>query len=275
MEKQLNFFSERGITISLNITRFPEEYKTNPKLIVKASNYLVSNHKKIKERIDMVKLISDVFYFFDRSRQYTYAEEIADCLFRYNGTLLYITFIEEKKEPTIKIEKTSVYNDKQNVHNSKINKTVIQATENLYEKYKNLFILSENEKDNFEYKIEIIKNIEKYLIENYTDKKEVVKYVLNYISESSSSFGNNIKLQDIFISVWFFILENKDKKELEKRLIQELSEMKGQCATGHVSRLINVFQGFTEDKNLQIQISNIDQYNSIVKNYLQKNKINT
>jgi hypothetical protein len=117
MEKQLNFFSERGITISLNITRFPEEYKTNPKLIVKASNYLVSNHKKIKERIDMVKLISDVFYFFDRSRQYTYAEEIADCLFRYNGTLLYITFIEEKKEATIKIEKTSVYNDKQNVHN--------------------------------------------------------------------------------------------------------------------------------------------------------------
>lgn len=270
METQLNFFSQRGVTISLNITRFPEEYKTNPKLIIKASNYLVSYHKKIKERLDIVKLISDVFYFFDRNRQYNYAEEIADCLFRYNGTLLYITYIEEKKEPVVKIEKNTVYRDKQNVHNSKINKTVIQAVEILFLKYKNLFIFSDIEKDNFEYKIEIIKNIEKYLTENYGDNREIIKYVLNYISESSSSFGNNIKLQDIFISVWFFILENKDKKELEKRLIQEIIEMKGQCATGHVSRLINVFQGFTEDKNLQIQITEIDQYNSVIKNYLQK-----
>ena len=274
MEVQLNFYSDSGLTIALNITRFPEEYLHKPMLIIKALNYITSHHKKIKERIDIPKIATNIFLLFQKRRQHIYAEEAGDCLFRYNGTLL--IYREEKREeikqenrPEIKIEKKSVYDDKQNVHNSKINKSVINSAEYLYRKNKNILEEYANEEENYKNKIYIIEQIKKYLSKKYPQREDVITQTSEYIINSSSTFGNGVKLQDIFISIWFFITEHKDREELEKRLVQELSEMKGQCATGHLSRLINVLQGFTEDINLIIKISDADQYNSVVRNYIQ------
>ena len=49
------------------------------------------------------------------------------------------------------------------------------------------------------------------------------------------------------------IRASSHKNELEKRLLEEMTEMNGWCSTGHVTRLVNVFQGF--DPLIQISMS--------------------
>lgn len=49
------------------------------------------------------------------------------------------------------------------------------------------------------------------------------------------------------------IRASSHKNELEKRLLEEMTEMNGWCSTGHVIRLVNVFQGF--DPLIQISMS--------------------
>jgi len=56
---------------------------------------------------------------------------------------------------------------------------------------------------------------------------------------------------DIICYVYQKIQNSKDKCELHKRLIEELHDMNGWCSTGHVVRLLNVFQGYCSN---QIQI---------------------
>jgi hypothetical protein len=45
-------------------------------------------------------------------------------------------------------------------------------------------------------------------------------------------------------------------------------DMHGQCATGHLSRLLNVIQGFSDDFNIRISIK--EQCNAVVRTYLNK-----
>jgi len=49
------------------------------------------------------------------------------------------------------------------------------------------------------------------------------------------------------------IRASSHKNELEKRLLEEMTEMNGWCSTGHVIRLVNVFQGF--DPLIQLSMS--------------------
>ena len=44
------------------------------------------------------------------------------------------------------------------------------------------------------------------------------------------------------------------------------------CTTGHLSRLINVLQGYTDDKKLSIVISDEQQIKAVIYNYLDTEK---
>ena len=54
--------------------------------------------------------------------------------------------------------------------------------------------------------------------------------------------------------------------ELENILIQEFISMEGLCATGHLSRLINVTQGYTDEFIINISLK--EQANSVIRTYL-------
>ena len=47
-----------------------------------------------------------------------------------------------------------------------------------------------------------------------------------------------------------------------------MTSMTKYCTTGHISRFINVLQGYTDDKKLSIVISDEQQIKSVVYNYL-------
>jgi hypothetical protein len=51
-------------------------------------------------------------------------------------------------------------------------------------------------------------------------------------------------LTDVFRSVYRRIVDSPHRAQLEQRLIEELTDMNGWCSTGHLVRLLNVFQGF-------------------------------
>ena len=93
---------------------------------------------------------------------------------------------------------------------------------------------------------------------------------LSYIRTSVATFRINITLEQLFKALWFWILEHEHANELELRLMEELGEMRGYCTTGHLARLMSVIQGFTDDENLQIRITNKEQCNSVIRHYLTK-----
>jgi len=55
---------------------------------------------------------------------------------------------------------------------------------------------------------------------------------------------------------------------MEKRLIEELEEMNALCATGHISRLVNILSGFFDD--FSVRISFKEQLKNYVFNYYNK-----
>ena len=158
----------------------------------------------------------------------------------------------------IKNERT-VYDDSQNVHDTKVNKSVLKAACRLIE------IHSETEFDDEGVKNELIKM-------SPLSAESVIK-VLERIEIDTSRFAydnNRFSLYAVFANLWRFICLHKHEKELKIRLLEEIISMALYCSTGHLSRFINVIQGYTEDPDLCIRISDFDQIKAVVSNMLQK-----
>ena len=102
-------------------------------------------------------------------------------------------------------------------------------------------------------------------------KLELINTSVDYIKNSIAIFGDRrISLRQAFIALCYWIADHSECNALELRLIEEFTEMKEMCTTGHIARLMNVIQGFTEDENLCIRISGNDQCVAVVKSYLTK-----
>ena len=297
MNVNLSFFSMNGLGFAITVFNFPEDYKYRPDVRVKALRYLFNHRKKYPNTPSIELLRTRGRELFDELRESNNLEclrEIADVMLEF-GTIEQkqnflndLTTIEEKQEykvllnnnnpgnlvlnPSFKTKNVSVYHDRQNVHDTFINKSVIKALKYLYEQYKiNIILDQTDESKKYDYKVSLADNIQDYMIKQYTIKKQLIEESFQYILTSTAVYGDEeISLLDCFLCLWFWISEHKNKKDLENRLLEEFQEMKGQCSTGHLSRLINVIQGFTDDENLTIRISNKEQIKSAVTFYLNK-----
>lgn len=277
MEVALSYYSIQGMSIAIATHRFPEDYKHRPQTRVKALRYIFSHRNKYPKSPTIQELshsANNMFQEFHASNNLELMREVADIMNEFGQANLLDTIreVEEQKNnptPTIHKQKT-VYNDSQNVHNSKINKSVINSVEHLFEKYKHLFILEQTtDAEKFQHKKLILYQIDSILSSKYPNLKTTINANTEYIETSTAIFGKKeISLLDAFISLWFWINDHTHKEELEKRLLEELKEMSGLCTTGHIARLINVIQGFTDDANLLIKISNKDQCTAVVRQYL-------
>ena len=158
---------------------------------------------------------------------------------------------EEKK---INIHDKTVYEDTQNVHDSKINKSVKKCAVRIHK-----LALERGKLPSFKY----IKNRIEGLFGS-CDK------VFNRIHTDNATYGIGITLETIFISICVWIFNHKSQDELLMRLWQEFKEMEGYCSTGHLSRLVNIIQGFSDDEELEIRISDRAQYKARVNMYLNK-----
>ena len=58
------------------------------------------------------------------------------------------------------------------------------------------------------------------------------------------------------------------QNDFKKRLVEEICDMAGYCGTGHLSRFVNVMQGFVDDDGLQVHRQNDEQCNAVVRHFL-------
>lgn len=153
----------------------------------------------------------------------------------------------------------TVYDDNQNVHDATINETVLTASYRLIE------LFSETDFDRKEI-LESLRAID-------TSCTDIVNNVIDRIETDTSrfSYGNDsFSLYNVFSNLWVFIIRNKQRDELKARLLEEFNEMHAYCSTGHLSRLINVIQGYTDDPKLCIKISEQSQIKAVMSTVIEK-----
>ena len=151
----------------------------------------------------------------------------------------------------------TVYNDSQNVHNTELNDSVWDNIGILQQEYMVTPISEESYREIY---IELRLNDNQYRswqrIETdkclfHKDKtsvslKMILLYVLSYIDRQNQQL----------------------RIELLQRLGQELTDMSGTCASGHLSRLVNVLVGY--HPNINIQISEQERIKASFSQLLQK-----
>lgn len=292
MELQLkSWYTPQGLAHALNIVRFPEDYTNKNNLRVTALRYLFENRHRDPRRCpninELCRKSEQMFEEFVRQRDMPSANEIADIISHYAPVnrirlLNRLREIEEERQNRIVIRnkpiKKTVYDDSQNVHNTKVNKSVLQSSQTLYDKYRHVLELEklpylsddDNNKRIGRHKDDCLIQIRDEIIKKYPDKTKLIRDGFHYIKTNVGTFGIGITLQDTLLAVWLWIQEHEHKAELEKRLLEELKEMHGYCSTGHLARIVNIIQGFTEEKELLVRISENEQYNAVIRQYLNK-----
>jgi len=153
-----------------------------------------------------------------------------------------------------------VYEDNQNVHDTSINNSV----------WKNIEVLLDDRRSTCDYDdFDTIRNRlgflspaqEKALLRLYTDR--------SLFSRRSSNRKITVTLWIVFLMVWAYTMESSCSQieEILGRIREELAEMSGTCATGHLSRLVNVLIGF--HPSIEVRISDKDRLRGIFQVVLQ------
>lgn len=154
----------------------------------------------------------------------------------------------------------NVYRDSQNVHNSNVNYSVLKASYtliNLLEDRDYTFFSRDEE-------AEIIAELCKIDPSAY----KVIDSIFTRIQTDTSYFiyhTKEFRLYSVFVALWRWINKHENSKDLKLRLLEEMKSMDGYCSTGHLARIINVIQGYTDDENLSITIEIDTAIKSIIK----------
>jgi len=148
---------------------------------------------------------------------------------------------------------STVYNDKQNVHNSEINASTMKAI---------LKILEKKPGNSFEKVCERVIEAHDNLYrdmphnDNYLLGVEKIEFSLKRIELDRKNYYGNT-LVDIVRSLYEIIVDSDHYEELMNRMVEELIDMSNTCSSGHASRMVSVLSGF--DSDISISISYEDQ----------------
>lgn len=190
----------------------------------------------------------------------------------------------------------SIYNNKQNVHETSIDESVKKSIEYLasipmdtkdgvylsyddvckeiiteYCKINNIDIESNLNFDNIDNEFKnnsYYDNDEYEIYEEGNDNKrklELLKASLLRISLDRGLYDNFQKIESLLIKIWQIIKSHEYKDTLISRLIEELIDMSGTCSSGHLSRLVNVLSGFEINGNyMNLSINYKDEISAVV-----------
>ena len=151
------------------------------------------------------------------------------------------------------IQGQKVYQDKQSIHNSSIQKSFRESVNKLLSKRP---ILS------LERTLEEIVN---------SELSDICKSSLVDYSSSKDIHGElNITFGDLLLAVWDRIRTHENKQDIYKILSQEMSDALCMCFTGRITRLVNTLSGFVPE--VIMHISDNEQISNLV--LLTKDKIN-
>lgn len=134
----------------------------------------------------------------------------------------------------------TIYDNSQNVHESKIEESVKQAIAYL-----------ESTKEGLEFKS--FESIYNDILDIVTDDdRDDIIISLERIEMDQTVHFERVTLKSLLQNVYARILISEYRDDMKKRLIEELKDTSGTCSTGYFSRLVNVLMGY--DSNIQISI---------------------
>ena len=169
------------------------------------------------------------------------------------------------------------FDDAENVHHHEIEESAIETLEFLQNQYNKVMLSIVDvetgifkfwEEYNVKNSVKEINETEEYTFQNlvsinnlhfdkFMEKCDLIKIAINRIKMDRALYSKfNCQLSHILIQVWQYVIDNKHKDEMKKRMIEELVDMAGKCSTGYAFRLINVLSGFGD---FTIRISWLDQ----------------
>ena len=163
----------------------------------------------------------------------------------------------------VKKPERSIYDDSQNVHNTTINQSTLNTASELINRY-----------DPQNRRIDFVYYKTKSLEELPPEQIEKVEKSIHRINTDTSTFGKGFTLYIIYQSLLNLIERHSQKNDLNERLLDELIDMSGKCSTGHLSRLINVLQGFETDLQVKVKININDEIYAKIKHLIEQAVIN-
>ena len=138
-----------------------------------------------------------------------------------------------------------VYSDRQNIHNSTIQKSFRNSLGNL--------LKDENTSS--------LEECKKHVLECNELDEQVKRELLNYCDDETEHSVYLVKFEEVFQYVVSRIIGHSESTEMFKILNEEIKDTICKCFTGRITRLVNVLNGFYDDITIQIgsneQISNI------------------
>lgn len=206
-----------------------------------SSSYILEfcENNEIRENVENV-LIS---ICTDTNMDYNIRADAADFLIRCGSDnsktigreMILLLGIENKKI-------TTVYSDKQNVHDKDISESINKIIISISSKPMKLINGKYSSIDDIEGQIISI-------LEKDESKINKVKSSLLRINIDTNTYYS-LTLVSIFVKIWNIIENHRDSDQLKNRMIEELIDMADTCYSGHISRLINCLSGFEIDGDI-------------------------
>jgi len=271
-------YSQQGLYRSIEIFRFPLEYPSSTRLL--GFRFLLQyRHREptiapTKDHIlTQMKDMIDKYYEQNNNESSSVLMELVDMLLDYSkvdGEKL-LAYLREKrnvandKGPTQDGAECTIYGDSQSTHNKEISESTRKVASYLVTMFP---LIIEKEEKNSHYE-----TVKQSMVDMFGDN---IKKVIDRIYIDNAHFNIGHTVDEIFMSLFVWIEHNKKRhknfmhKEVLKRLGEELGEMENYCSSRLLAGLVNSIQGFTDDNNLQIRISEREQLKSVVFSHLNK-----
>ena len=138
-----------------------------------------------------------------------------------------------------------IYQDKQSIHNSGIQKSFRESVNRLLSKRP---------------EISLEKTLEEIVSSELSD--ECKSSLVDYSSREDIHGELNITFGELLMAVWDRIRSHENKQDIYKILSQEMCDALCMCFTGRITRLVNTLSGYVPE--VEIKISDNEQISNLV-----------
>lgn len=151
----------------------------------------------------------------------------------------------------------NIYQDRQNVHNSSIQKSIRNCIHYLMQKPPSLTLEEAN----------------LYILQSSHVSELAKKLIFNYIEDTQVHVTIGVTFAEVFRSVVSIISRHERGKEILGVLDMEMQDANCMCFTGRISRLVNTLNGF--DDNIVVSISDAEEIGNVIAQMRTKHKIDS
>ncbi len=171
---------------------------------------------------------------------------LLDVLLKYYGKDPEVAQVYNKMRWGKNKERGTLYEDEQNVHDEKLKQSALDAAEKLMEWDSIAPIKAPPGMKFRDFVIGMLYPL-------YSPKeKPIINCVVERMCIDTTYFGDGFTIAELFLALLNYIIRSDHKKELLKRLMEEMESMMELCASGYIVRFINVLQGFDDDYTVTI-----------------------